>query len=294
VASDPTIPFSPTAPEAAAIRADLLRDDLSFSALAALYNTTSEALALWLAKPEIVERIAATDSMVCYRNRIIATGHIPTALRACVRIIEDFVASRTRGDSNKTPSAEGRDSPSLSAELLHHRITETARKAAAIIARFTRQQRTPGPNWDPAFRQLAQTTNEPQATEPSPASALPAAPAPSAAPASSSSTSVEELALAAALKLAGEIDPSKDPYEVLEDIINQQEAIEATARSQTREPQSPSTASPAATPLTLPRPGTEKGPGQRPEAQRSIKNQPTRQIPIRNLWRRTPGAAHPP
>jgi hypothetical protein len=143
MASDAPTPFQPSEGRLPAILADLRRPDLSFSDLARLHDTTPDALAVWMVSPRIAALTEATDSIVCYRTRLIAAEHATIALGACINILKDFNAAHAsraaaplRTDEQSAPDSE----------LLKYRAAEAARKAAAIVVRFTRLARTPGPS----------------------------------------------------------------------------------------------------------------------------------------------------
>jgi hypothetical protein len=144
MASDAPTPFQPSEDRLPALLADLRRPDLSFSDLARLHDTTPDALAVWMVSPRIAALTEATDSIVCYRTRLIAAEHATIALGACINILKYFNAAHA-SRAAAPPRTDEQSAPD--SELLKYRAAEAARKSAAIVVRFTRLARTPGPSW---------------------------------------------------------------------------------------------------------------------------------------------------
>jgi hypothetical protein len=184
--------FNPPRDAIPGILADLRRSDLCFTDLAQRHGTSPDALALWLTSPAIAAQLESTDSVVCYRTRLIAAEHMPASISACLVILQSFNARHAQGE----PTAPaGVDAESL--ELRRIREFECARKAASTLVRLTRLPRTPGPAWDP--KRIP------------PAHAKPSSPP-------GSSKALEAAALSAALQFAATVDPTRDAANVLEDL----------------------------------------------------------------------------
>lgn len=204
----PTL-FNPPREAIPAILADLRRPDVSFTDLAKLHNTTPDALSLWLTTPAIAAQLESTDSVVCYRARLIAADKISIGIQACVAILDRF---------NAKHAGPPRTAPDETDALHQLRECETARKAATTLLRLTRLAPTPRPGWEPKAKA-------------SPA----AAPHPKSDVSQSRVHANPELtSLAAAIQHAATINPSRDPIEVLEELCKEEEAPPQPAR---REPQ---------------------------------------------------------
>lgn len=154
--------FQP-APEAVpAILQSLGRADISFNDIADALHTTPEALAIWMTSPDIRERLEATDRVVTWRTRMVASTSLAAAVAALESILQDFNHSRaTRGtratdrglggersvqeahDPASTPTSPNPTNPptpdpttTLRAAMLQVRQVENARKAAAALIRL--------------------------------------------------------------------------------------------------------------------------------------------------------------
>jgi len=149
-------------PGAVPLLLDQLADpDLSFHQVASLNNTSTEALAAFIASPDIQQRLLTLQQAAATRTRLVTSGSLLHAARALTRILQDFVTeSAQAGPEPKTPvAAEQR-----------HRARESARKAAALLFRLA--------NFDPTRPRLrvrpaqsdplAPQTSESQTPDPAP------------------------------------------------------------------------------------------------------------------------------
>ncbi len=125
------------APEAVpAILESLGRADVSFDALAATLNTTPEALALWMIRPDIRERLEAIDRVVTWRTRLVASNHLTAAIGALSAILQDFNHDSAGRSTRPTVHASAKPEPDIRAQLLALRRSENARRAAGALIRL--------------------------------------------------------------------------------------------------------------------------------------------------------------
>ena len=85
--------FTPSAQQADQVLADLADPAESLLSVARSHNTTAESLCLWLAHPEIAERIAAMRSAVALRTRWLAAEHLPACAQLASRIVQSALES---------------------------------------------------------------------------------------------------------------------------------------------------------------------------------------------------------
>src|SRR5689334_3879061 len=84
-----TSSFSPPPEAISAILADLGRPDYTFRDIAEMHGTNADALTIWLTRPEIEERLAAIESAIARRTRLIATNYLPSAVKTVTRILDE-------------------------------------------------------------------------------------------------------------------------------------------------------------------------------------------------------------
>ncbi len=125
----PAIPFSPHSDQIDDILAAIRRDDLSFLDVAEFCNTTPDALADWMAQPDIMDRLKTTAGMTAFRTRLIATEKLPRALRALEVVLHNLL---TPPEFDEEADAD----TILRAEALRTRKLEISRKAATSIIRL--------------------------------------------------------------------------------------------------------------------------------------------------------------
>lgn len=136
--------FDPTPEVADFILHHLGSTTLSFHDLATHCGKNAPALAAWMTRPDIRERIAAIDSGAATHARLAATTNLSAATAALVKVLRDFVAGQPTADpENAVGPASDRDSSTtseLKVRVVRLRENETARRAAGLlyrIARFT-------------------------------------------------------------------------------------------------------------------------------------------------------------
>ncbi len=127
-----SILFDP-APDLASRAIDLLVSvDLTFREIAEQFNTTAEALAAWISRPDIADRLDTIESAGCRRTRLVATNCLPPVVEVVARIITEFAAAERRRP------AIPNNPTNLHALELRRRVQETARRACSLITRLTR------------------------------------------------------------------------------------------------------------------------------------------------------------
>lgn len=161
--TSPAPTFAPPPHAVDALLHALARPDISFLDLAATHQTTPEALSLWITRPAIRERLAATADVVAWRTQFAASHVLDTALKVLGDICKSF-ASRDEATSTPDtpahpddvsirPSSTAKTYPPLDPEraaLLRARRSETARRAATTILRLTHTRSIGAPPIRPA------------------------------------------------------------------------------------------------------------------------------------------------
>lgn len=154
--------FSPTPDEADHLLALIANPGgRSLSDIAAEAGVSLPALTLWLSQPEIAARLDAIEALAARRVRLVATEALPLVVQTLTTILKDYVSTSGGGD---------KAAPSAPASPDHaHRRDETARKAAALLARLSRF--TPGPTRPRATTTNAASAQPSDAPSPPPSSA---------------------------------------------------------------------------------------------------------------------------
>ena len=88
--ADPVIPFSPDPAAAAQVIDDLANPDLSLRDIAQEHGASLESLTLWLARPEIDERIANLESAMARRTRLISHNCFPAVITTLKAILDEY------------------------------------------------------------------------------------------------------------------------------------------------------------------------------------------------------------
>lgn len=142
--------FSPT-PEQTEHLLALIADPKgrSLTDIAAEAGLSLPALTLWLAQPDIAARLDAMEALAARRVRLVATDALPVVVQALTTILKNHLSS-----APSHPGA-GAQTPEQA-----HRRDETARKAAALLARLSRF--TPGPTRARATSALPASPNPTQ------------------------------------------------------------------------------------------------------------------------------------
>lgn len=91
--------FAPTPEQTRQILHELDDPAASIYGLANRYKTDQESFCLWLARPEIAERVNVLESTVARRNRYVASNAFNAAVQAATRILYEFnYPSESRGN----------------------------------------------------------------------------------------------------------------------------------------------------------------------------------------------------
>lgn len=129
--------FAPTPEQTRQILHELDDPAASVYDLANRYKTDQESFCLWLARPEIAERVNVLESTVARRNRYVASNAFNAAVHAATRILYEF----------NYPSESGGNTPCP---------RETALRAARFLLRIS--QFAPGPVTPRVYRHTSNST----------------------------------------------------------------------------------------------------------------------------------------
>ena len=140
-ATDPTrTPFNPSPAATNALISAIAADfNSSLAGLAEEYNTSLESLTLWMARPDIAERLDALASACAARVRIVASNFLPLAVESLRSVLADF------RDLHSNSLCDTSNPRALATRA---RAAETARRAASTLLRlanFTPGARPPRP-----------------------------------------------------------------------------------------------------------------------------------------------------
>jgi hypothetical protein len=140
--------FNPTDQTAASIIDDFAAQDLTLRGIADNYSTTLESLTLWLARPDIAQRIHALESACATRARLVVANNLAAIANKLLHLLTE---SKLDHESiHRVPAAT------------HHAFAarmqsrESARKTANLLLRIARYTPinttippTPSPNTNP-------------------------------------------------------------------------------------------------------------------------------------------------
>jgi hypothetical protein len=147
--------FNPSAPLEAQIFEALISKDHSLTSIAALAATTTEALSLWLARPDIRDRVAGIESTAAWRIRITCTVHLQAAVSALLNVLHNptlnaiaFSDPSRAAGSPPSAAATGtttqqaisteHSAPSTDNPLASIRAAESIRRSASTLVRLAR------------------------------------------------------------------------------------------------------------------------------------------------------------
>lgn len=200
---NPLPPFNPSEALEAQILEAILSEDHSLASIAALANTTKQALSLWLAKPAIRDRLANLESTAAWRIRITATVHLENSIAAIVSILKNPTlnalafpnttaadsAERTSDSPQQTRHSElgtqhspstAHRAPSADHPLTTLRAAESIRRSASTLLRLARFKPIgpttvvpTGPSWVPRLSEPGQQATTPRAADSPPTPAPP-------------------------------------------------------------------------------------------------------------------------
>ena len=120
--------FNPAPPLTAAAIDDLCDPSLSINEIASDLTVSIDALACWITRPDIQEKLANLATAAALRSRLLAALQLPSAV--------DVISSILKGYTAAENSTTGRDTPEATA-LRESRRTN-ARRAASLLLRIAR------------------------------------------------------------------------------------------------------------------------------------------------------------
>jgi hypothetical protein len=135
------LPFTPSLETTAAIIDDFAAQDETLRGIAIKYETTLESLTLWLARPDIAQRIHALESACATRARLVVANNLAAIANKLLHLLDE--AKLDHESIHRVPAAT------------HHAFAarmqsrESARKTANLllrIARFTPLPSNPTPS----------------------------------------------------------------------------------------------------------------------------------------------------
>lgn len=109
---------------------DALADpDITLRDVAEQFDTSIEALTLWMARPDIAARIAAIQAAAVTRVRLIATNFLASAVSTLLSVIDDYREHISRQPVRPTDSH---------AVAEHRRARDGARRSIQLLNRIAR------------------------------------------------------------------------------------------------------------------------------------------------------------
>ncbi|MFN9972186.1 MAG: hypothetical protein ACK58T_20080, partial [Phycisphaerae bacterium] len=144
--SSPAPLFCPNDPTAAAIINDFAAQDETLRGIALKYDTTLESLTLWLARPDIKERIFALESACAARARLVVANNLAAIANKLLHLLTE---SKLDHESiHRVPA------PTNHAFAARMQSRESARKTANLLLRIARYipSANPAPHAPPPSR----------------------------------------------------------------------------------------------------------------------------------------------
>jgi len=122
-----TLLFTPSPDQEAALLHTFIDPYCSLRDIAEEYSTTLDALILYLSKPEVMQRLAAFETMAAFRTRLVALNHL--------QFVADSLRTTVEACTKEIESAPAND---LSFRMQDHtrRCHETSRRACALLLRL--------------------------------------------------------------------------------------------------------------------------------------------------------------
>ena len=102
---------------------------MTFRDAALRHGTNVDALALWLARPEIQQRVAALESAIAHRARLVASCFLSAAVKTVKRIIDEYNDEESNYPLDDRIPRHGE---------YRRRARETARRAASLLLRLAK------------------------------------------------------------------------------------------------------------------------------------------------------------
>src|ERR1043165_3963474 len=120
--------FNPDPPLAAAVLDDLCDPSMSFEDVANHVNCSLDALAAWMTRPDIQERLANLATSAALRARMLAALQLPSAVNTISQILRAYATAEQSAAPRATPEAQA------------HQETQrtSARRAAHLLLRIAR------------------------------------------------------------------------------------------------------------------------------------------------------------
>ncbi len=115
------LPFEPSGEKADALIQWLGSPDVTLRDVAEMHEVSVEALALWMARPEVAGRLRRIESAVTRRTRLIAANYLPAVANMLHAMI---INHESREHSSEQPRESAR---------------ETAKSAAALLMRLAKE-----------------------------------------------------------------------------------------------------------------------------------------------------------
>ena len=144
-----TISFRPDPTHLDQVFNDLADQALSLREVAHRHNTSTEALAAWMTRPDIRDQLESSDSVSTWRTRLLAKSLLPKVLNACVQILDHPWHGRPARGLAPIPDPSAPTLDPIRAALFHIRSAETTRRAASLILQLSRVEQTRAPSRQP-------------------------------------------------------------------------------------------------------------------------------------------------
>ncbi len=137
------LPFTPSDQTAAAILDDFAAQDETLRGIADKYSTTLESLTLWLARPDIKERIFALESACAARARLVVANNLAAIANKLLHLLTE-----SKLDHESIHRVPAQTHHSFAARM---QSRESARKTANLLLRIARYvpQGNPTPSTPP-------------------------------------------------------------------------------------------------------------------------------------------------
>lgn len=101
----PAFEFDPPPVITERILSDLNSSELSFAQVAERANTSTQTLAIWLARPDIAPQMDAMESMLRRRARLSVINHVDAITDTCATVMERFCRAPDRGIGDRPDTA---------------------------------------------------------------------------------------------------------------------------------------------------------------------------------------------
>ena len=123
-----SIHFNPSPADTTCVLSDIASAHRSLEDIANNYDIAVEALLVWLARPDIQERLSTNTTTTAARARFVAAAHLPQAVSALVTMMEAYASSEC---NDAYPD-------NMQASALRETQRQNARRAGALLLRIAR------------------------------------------------------------------------------------------------------------------------------------------------------------